>query len=161
MKRWLAVLMISFVAAIAPQSPALATAGFHDVTLTMEGPNALITFRETGLDPGQNYAYLPSGGFTETFQCYRDNSFTPTRRTQTLSGSAGEDPRVYTANERGVVRGFVYLWASGPWPEFCPARQSEVPVYVCFYPSDLLNFAKWDVYWFPDTSSICGPIEPD
>jgi hypothetical protein len=161
-KRTLLVGALSVLIVIATQAPAFAASGFHDVTAATEGPDLLVTFRETGLQPGQNYAYIAAGTYTETFVCYRDRTFTPTHKSATISGAAGQDPRVYTANDRGVVRGFVSLWPYGPWPRFCPAHQSEVPVSVCYQPTDLVDFADpFDVYWFPDGTSVCGPIEPD
>lgn len=162
MKRVVFVVTLCLGIVAAMQAPAFAASTFHQVSGVMDGPNLLVTFKETGLQPGQNYAYIAAGTYTETFVCYRDRTFTPTHKTAILSGAAGQDPRVYTANDRGVVRGAVSLWPYGPWPRFCPAHQSEVPVYVCYQPTDLVDFADpFDVYWFPDETTICGPIEPD
>jgi hypothetical protein len=89
-------------------------------------------------------------------------TFSPTHKTTDVTGQADPDPRAYAGNDAGKVHGFVYLWPSFPFPDFCPARQSVVPVYVCYQPSDLVNFVEpFDVYWFPDGTSVCGAIEPD
>ena len=62
----------------------------------------------------------------------------------------------------GKVTGFVYLWPNFPFPDFCPAHQSVVPVHICYQPTDLVDFVEpFDVYWFPEGTTVCGPIEPD
>jgi hypothetical protein len=153
---------VSLVAVVVTQAPAFAAAQFQDVTAETQGPALLISFTESGLASGQNYAYTAAGSYTETFQCYRNRTFTPTHRTTTVSGQADPDPRAYTANGSGVVTGFVYLWPNFPFPDFCPARQSVVPVHICYQPTDLVQFVEpFDVYWFPDGTTVCGPIEPD
>jgi hypothetical protein len=162
MKRVVFVVTLCLGIVVATQAPALAAATFHDVTAVTQGPTLFITFTESGLQPGQNYAYTAAGTFTETFRCYRDRTFTPTHRTTTVSGQADPDPRAYTADASGTVEGFVYLWPTFPFPDFCPARQSVVPVYVCYQPRDLVDFVEpFDVYWFPEGTNVCGPIEPD
>lgn len=162
MRRAVLLAATSLVIVALTQAPAFAAAEFRDVSAVTEGPALLISFRETGLEPGQNYAYTAAGTYTETFQCYRNRTFTPTHKTATVSGPADPDPRAYTANARGVVAGFVYLWPNFPFPDFCPARQSEVPVFVCYQPGDLVDFVDpFDVYWFPEGTNVCGAIEPD
>jgi hypothetical protein len=161
-RRALVLVAVSLCTVAITQAPAFATADFQDVSAVTQGPSLLITFTETGLVAGQNYAYTAAGSYTETFQCYRDRTFTPTHKITTVSGQADPDPRVYTADETGAVTGFVYLWPNFPFPDFCPARQSEVPVHICYQPRDLVQFVEpFDVYWFAAGTTVCGAIEPD
>jgi hypothetical protein len=67
---------------VAVQAPAFAAAQFRDVTAETQGPALLITFTESGLQSGKNYAYTAAGTYTETFQCYREYTFTPTNKTR-------------------------------------------------------------------------------
>lgn len=163
MRRALVVGVLSLLTVVVMQAPAFAAAQFSDVTAATQGPALLITFTESGLQPGQNYAYTAAGTYQETFQCYRDRTFTPTHKTRIVSGQADPDPRAYTADGTGTVTdGFVYLWPNFPFPDFCPAHQSVVPVYICYQPTDLVDFVEpFDVYWFPDGTTVCGAIEPD
>jgi hypothetical protein len=153
---------LSLLTLAVSQAPALAAGAFSGVTASTDGQALMISFTESGLTPGQNYAYTAAGTFSETFQCYRDRTFTPTHRTKIVTGDADPDPRAYTANANGTVKGFTELWPTFPFPRFCPARQSEVPVHICYGPTDLVDFVEpFDVYWFPDGTQICGAIEPD
>ena len=160
--RWVAAPVAMMLALLLPK-PAFAAGTFRRVHAEAQGPSLFVTFTESGLQPGQNYAYLVSGTATETFQCYRSRTFTPTHKTLTLGPDAGdEDPRGYTANANGVVHGFTYLYTGFTWPDFCPAHQEVVPVFACFMPRDLVQFIDpFDVYWFPEDARYCGPIEPD
>jgi hypothetical protein len=157
MKRALIVLGMAVLAVAATQAAAFASAGFHSVTAQTSGQALMISFTESGLQAGQNYAYSASGTYAETFQCYKDRTFTPTHRTTVVTGDADPDPRAYTANANGRVSGFVNLWPNFPPPDFCPPRQSSVAVHICYQPRDLVDF----VYYFPDGTTICGDIEPD
>lgn len=162
MRRVLVIVAMCLGTVAATQAPAAAAASFHDVAAVTEGPALLISFTESGLQPGQNYAYSAGGSYSETFQCYRDRTFTPTHRTTIVSGQADPDPRAYTADAAGDVDGFVLLWPNFPFPDFCPARQSVVPVHICYQPTDVVDFVEpFDVYWFPDGTTVCGDIEPD
>jgi hypothetical protein len=80
----------------------------------------MITFTETGLVAGQNYAHTAAGSYTETFQCYRDRTFTPTHKIRTVSGEADPDPRAYTADETGTVSGVRLSLAQLPVPGSLP-----------------------------------------
>jgi hypothetical protein len=161
-RRALLVGVLSLLTVAVMHAPAFAAAQFSDVTAETQGPALLITFTESGLQSGQNYAYTAAGTYTETFQCYRDRTFTPTNKTRIVSAQADPDPRAYTADETGKVTGFVYLWPNFPFPDFCPAHQSVVPVHICYQPTDLVDFVEpFDVYWFPEGTTVCGPIEPD
>jgi len=154
-----AVLSVWLTAAAAQAAPARA---FVRVGASTAGDSLFISFVERGLDAGQNYAYSGSGTLRETFRCFRSASFTPTHRTKTVAGSASPDPRAYTANANGVVRGFIYLDSTIAWPDFCGPRQETVPVHVCYWPEDLVDIVQpFDVYYFPDGTRICGAIEPD
>jgi len=162
MKRAFVIMGLCLLSLAVMQAPALAAGAFSDVTATTSGPTLSISFTESGLTPGQNYAYTAAGTFSETFRCYRDRTFTPTHRAKIVTGQADPDPRAYTADANGTVRGFTLLWPTFPFPQFCPARQSEVPVHICYRPADLVDFVEpFDVYWFPDGTKICGAIEPD
>jgi hypothetical protein len=145
------------------QVPASAAPVFRRVRATTSGPALLIRFKEAGLQPGQNYAYTGNGAVSETFQCYRDRTFTPTKRTVTISDGVSPDPRSYVADADGIIRGFIYLWPGIAYPDFCHGNQSTVAVGVCYRPSDVVDFSveNFDVYWFADGTEICGPIEPD
>ena len=162
MRRSLIVVGIAVLAVAAAQAPAFASVGFSDVTAETAGPTLVISFTESGLQPGQNYAYTAAGTYAETFVCYRDRTFTPTHRIKVVTGEADPDPRTYTANANGVVEGFVNLWPNFPFPDFCPPHQSEVPVHICYQPRDLVDFVEpFDVYYFAEGTTICGAIEPD
>ena len=162
MKRALIVLGMAVLAVAATQAAAFASVGFHNVTAQTSGQALMISFTESGLQPGQNYAYSAAGTYAETFQCYKDRTFTPTHRTTVVTGDADPDPRAYTANANGRVTGFVNLWPNFPPPDFCPPRQSSVAVHICYSPRDLVDFVEpFDVYYFPDGTTICGDIEPD
>ena len=80
-----------------------------------------------------------------------------------VDGGVLPDPRAYTANANGVVRGFIYLWPDVAWPvDRCHGGLEAVPVGVCYQPSDLVDFVvPFEVFWFPDGTNVCGPIEPD
>lgn len=135
---------------------------FAKVKASTAGDGLFVKFVEVGLDPGQNYAYTGSGSAQETFQCYRSSSFTPTHRKRTFDGGTSPDPRAYQANDKGVVRGFIYLYPDISWPDFCTKHQETVPVHVCFEPYDLVDFVQpFDVYYWPNPTKICGAIEPD
>lgn len=123
MKRALIVLGMAVLAVAVTQAAALASVGFHNVTAQTSGQALMISFTESGLQAGQNYAYTESGTYAETFQCYKDRTFTPTHRTTVVTGDADPDPRAYTANANGRVSGFVNLWPNFPPPDFCPPRQ--------------------------------------
>ena len=163
MRRAIAVTCLAVITLAMTEMPALAAPVFRRVVPTTEGPSLLITFKEAGLQPGQNYAYTGAGAVSETFQCYRDRTFTPTRRTATISGAVSPDPRSYVADANGIVRGFIYLWPDITYPDLCHGRQSTVAVGVCYRPSDIVDFSveNFDVYWFAEGTEICGPIEPD
>lgn len=145
------------------QVPASAAPVFRRVRATASGPTLLIRFKEAGLQPGQNYAYTGDGAVSETFQCYRDRTFTPTKRTVTINDGVIPDPRSYVANANGIVRGFIYLWPDIAYPDLCHGRLSTVAVGVCYRPRDIVDFSieNFDVYWFADGTEICGAIEPD
>lgn len=144
------------------QSPAMASASFGEVLATTAGQSLLINFEEQGLQPGQNYAYTGSGTVRLTFQCYRTKSFTPVDHKKRVTGGVSPDPRAYTANHEGVVAGFIYFWPDVAWPDFCRRGQESVPIRVCYWPEDIVDFVQpFDVYWFPDGTKICGPVEPD
>ncbi len=135
---------------------------FRRVQAVTAGDSLLVTFVERGLDPGQNYAYTGSGTVRETFQCYRSSTFTPLPKTKTIGADAAPDPRAYTADTDGRVKGFIYLNPGIVWPSFCGPRQEVVPVHVCYMPSDLLDFVQpFDVYYFAEGTEVCGAIEPD
>ena len=93
MRRATAITCLAVITLAMTEMPALAAPVFRRVLPTAEGPSLLITFKEAGLQPGQNYAYTGDGAVSETFQCYRDRTFTPTRRTATISGAVSPDPR--------------------------------------------------------------------
>jgi hypothetical protein len=153
--------MISIVLAV-PASAGTDVRSFTRVKASTAGDSLFISFVEHGAQPGQNYAYTGSGTVRETFQCYRSRSFTPLPKKKVVEGSTSPDPRAYTANANGVVRGFIYLYPDIAWPDFCGARQEVVPVHVCYAPYDLVDFVEpFDVYFFPDGTKVCGPIEPD
>jgi hypothetical protein len=162
MKRAFVIMGLCLLTLAVTQEPALAAGAFSGVAAATSGPTLLISFTESGLEPGQNFAYTAAGTFRETFQCYRDRTFTPTHRTKIVTGDADPAPRAYTADANGTVEGFTLLWPTFPFPRFCPARQSEVPVHICYRPTDLVDLVEpFDVYWFPDGTRICGAIEPD
>jgi hypothetical protein len=154
----LAVLTLGLI-----QVPASAAPVFRRVVSKTSGPALLIRFKEAGLQPGQNYAYTGDAAVSETFQCYRDRTFTPTKRTVTIDDGVLPDPRSYVADADGVVRGFIYLWPDIAYPDLCHGRLSTVAVGVCYRPRDVVDFSieGFDVYWFADGTEICGPIEPD
>jgi len=162
MRRSLIVVGIAALAVAALQAPAFASVGFSDVTAQTNGPTLMISFTESGLQAGQNYAYTAAGTYAETFVCYRDRTFTPTHRSKVVRGDADPTPSAYTANSNGRVHGYVNLWPNFPFPEFCPPRQSEVPVFICYQPTNLVDFVEpFDVYYFSQGTTICGAIEPD
>ena len=162
MRRASIVAGLALLAIFVTQAPAFAAASFSNVTAATSGPGLMISFTESGLQPGQHYAYTAGGTYAETFRCYRDRTFTPTHRTTVVTGDADPDPRAYTADGTGVVQGFANLWANFPFPKFCPPHQSVVPVHICFQPRDLVDFVEpFDVYDFPAGTTICGAIEPD
>ena len=163
MRRAIAVTCLAVLTLAMTGMPASAAPVFRRVVPTAEGPSLLITFKEAGLQPGQNYAYTGAGAVSETFQCYRDRTFTPTKRTVTIAGAVSPDPRSYVANADGIVRGFIYMWPGIAYPDLCHGRQSTVAVGVCYRPSDIVDLSveNFDVYWFAEGTEICGPIEPD
>ena len=162
MRRVTIVIGMAVLTVAATQAAASASVGFSNVTAETSGQALMISFTESGLQAGQNYAYTASGTYAETFQCYRDKTFTPTHRTTVVTGDADPDPRAYTANANGRVRGFVNLWPNFPPPAFCPRHQSSVAVHICYEPRDLVDFVEpFDVYYFPDGTTICGDVEPD
>ena len=164
MRRAIIVISLAVLTFGLVQVPASAAPGFQNVVATTSGPALLITFTEAGLQPGQNYAYTGDGTVSETFQCYRTRSFTPTPRTKTITAGVLPDPRSYVANANGVVNGFIYLNPDIAYPQFCGRRGlSVVAVGVCYRPRDLVDFSveNFDVYWFADGTEICGAIEPD
>jgi hypothetical protein len=141
-----------------------ATAHFTKVAAATAGPELEINFVERGLQPGQNYAYTGSSSGSETFQCYKSRTFTPTHKKITVEASSEADPRAYQANAEGVVRGFIFedLISQIPTTFHCGARSELIPIHVCYSPYDLVQFAEpFDVYYFPDATQVCGPIEPD
>jgi hypothetical protein len=141
-----------------------ATAHFVRVTPSTAGPELQIDFVERGLQAGQNYAYFGAASGSETFQCYRTRTFTPMHKTITVDGTSESDSRVYQADAAGVVRGFIFesLITQIPTNFTCGARNELVPIHVCYSPYDLVQFAQpFDVYYFPDGTQVCGPIEPD
>jgi hypothetical protein len=141
-----------------------ATAHFARVVATTSGPELEVDFVERGLGPGQNYAYFGSSSGSETYQCYKSRTFTPLPKTITVPGSTESDSRAYQANAQGVVKGFIFedLITQIPSTFHCGNRNELVPIHVCYLPYDLIQFAEpSDVYYFPDGTRACGPIEPD
>ena len=163
MRRAIVVISLAVLTLGLMQVPASAAPGFTSVVATTSGPALMITFTEGGLQPGQNYAYTGDGTVSETFQCYRTRTFTPTPRTKTITGGVLPDPRSYVANANGVVNGYINLWPDIAYPKFCGRGMSVVAVGVCHRPRDIVDFsvANFDVYWFADGTEICGAIEPD
>ncbi len=140
------------------------TAHFTRVVATVAGLYLEIDFVERGLEPGQNYAYFGYSTGRETYRCYRTRTFTPLRKTITVEGTTESDSRAYRANGSGVVRGFIFesLITQIPTTFHCGTRNELVPIHVCYFPYDLVQFVQpFDVYYFPDGTEVCGPIEPD
>jgi hypothetical protein len=155
-------MLVGLVAGALPAQAA--TPHFVRVVPSAAGPELQIDFVERGLQPGQNYAYFGASSGSETFQCYRSRTFTPMRKTITVDGTSESDSRVYQADAAGVVRGFIFetLITQIPTNFTCGARNELVPIHVCYSPYDLVQFAQpFDVYYFPDGTQVCGPIEPD
>jgi hypothetical protein len=160
--RWFGLVVSMLMVFAVPARASTVAQAFTKVKASTAGDSLYISFIERGLQPGQNYAYTGSGNVRETFQCYRSRTFTPLPRKKVVGASAVPDPRAYQANPNGVVRGFIYLNPGIAWPDFCKAGQEVVPVHVCYMPYDLVDFVEpFDVYYFPEGTKVCGPIEPD
>ena len=160
--RWFGLIATMSIVLAVPAHAGTVAQSFTKVKASTSGDGLIISFVERGLQPGQNYAYTGSGTVRETFQCYRSQSFTPVPRKKSVTGQALPDPRAYQANPNGVVRGFIYLYPDIAWPDFCRRGQDVVPIHVCYAPYDLVDFVEpFDVFYFPDGTKVCGPIEPD
>jgi hypothetical protein len=142
--------------------PGTATAStFLSATAATEGDGLRIDFVEKGLQPGQNYDYVGfSSSATETFQCYHSRTFTPTGRTfSVMTTNFYPDVRIYKANKRGIVRGFVYVYPVLPPFHGCGKGLETVPIAITLHNFSLVNGVTFDVI---DVSGIfSGAIEPD
>lgn len=141
--------------------PSLTASTFSSATAITEGAGLRIDFVERGLQPGQNYDYVGfSTSATETFQCYDSRTFTPTGRTfSVMTTNVYPDVRIYQANERGVVRGFVYVYPVLPPFHGCGKGLETVPIAITFQNFELVNGWTFDVIYVSGTFS--GSIEPD
>jgi hypothetical protein len=163
--RYLAAVGALALAAVLPSSAlASPTPHFTKVSAQNAGEELMINFTEAGLQPGQNYAYSGTAtSATESYRCYTDDTFLPRRKHFTKSAIAfSADPRGYTANTHGVVRGFYYIdLVTAPFTraEQCPKGQSAIPVHVSYTDFDVVNVNNSDYREVPGT--VSGPIEPD
>lgn len=69
------------------------------------------------------------------------------------------DVRVYQANARGVVRGFVYVYAVLPPFHGCGNGLATVPIAVSFEDFSLVNGVTFD--YLNVSATFSGSIEPD
>jgi hypothetical protein len=134
---------------------------FISATAQTSGESLEINFVERGLQPGQNYDYVPSSSSaTETFQCYKSRTFTPTHRIITVTtANVSPDVRIYQANSRGVVRGFVFVNPVLPPFHGCGARLETVPIHISYQNFSLVNGVTFD--YLDVTGTFSGAIEPD
>jgi hypothetical protein len=154
--------LVLIVAATVGFLPGSADASvFLSASAQTAGDELQITFVERGLTPGQNYDYIgSSSSATETFQCYRTRTFTPTHRKITVTTTNfSPDVRIYAANARGVVRGFVFVSPVLPPFHGCGARLETVPIHITYHDFSLVNGVTFDYLQVSGTFS--GAIEPD
>ena len=163
--RSLAAIGAVALAAVAP-APALATPQPHftKVTANTAGEELMINFTEAGLQPGQNYAYSgTAGSAVERYRCYTNDTFLPKRKHFAKAAIAfSADPRGYTANSNGVVRGLYYIDLVTPpftKAERCPKGQSAIPVHVSYTGYDVVNLNTAD--YREVSATVSGAIEPD
>ena len=143
--------------AASPPAPKLTSVTAHTAGSELE-----IDFVERNLVPGQNYAYVGSSPKAiETFQCYRSSTFTPQPHTYKLSTTVTvPDPRGYTANANGVVKGFVFVDAGIVGRRECKGPdQEDVPIHVTFVDYQLVDL--FTTSYVQVQGRISGPIEPD
>ena len=153
--------IISLTLAFALMADSAWASSFTKVSAHTSGDELEINFAEHGLEPGQNYGYTGSAGsVTETLQCYRTRTFTPTPRTiQVSTQNTSPDVRSYRANDDGVVRGFIFVYPILPSFRGCGARLETVPIFISFTDYQLVNIVTFD---YVDVSgTVSGPIEPD
>ena len=140
-----------------------AAAHFTSVSAQTAGPDLEIDFVERGLTPGQNYAYVGSSTkVTETFQCYRSDTFTPlAHKFRITSFTTTPDVRGYTANANGVVRGFVFVEGvvTVPARECSGANREAVLIHVTYTNFDLADI--FTTSYVAVTGRFSGPVEPD
>jgi hypothetical protein len=160
MRRIVVLLAATVVFGVFPVAANAST--FTSVSANTVGDALEIDFVETGLQPGQNYAYTGSAvSVAETFQCYRSDTFTPLPRTFTVTSTTTlPDVRSYTADASGTVDGFIFLAPVLPPYKGCPGRKQEaVPIFVSYTNPELVNIVTFDVVDL--TGTFSGPIEPD
>jgi hypothetical protein len=156
------VLIPLLAVTLAMSFPGAANASeFLSATAGAAGGSLQIDFVERGLQPGQNYDYIGSStSATEVFQCYHPRTFTPTHRTISVTTTNFyPDVRIYQANARGIVRGFVFVYPILPPFQDCGNRLETVPVHITFRGFSLVNGVTFD--YVQVTGKFSGPIEPD
>ena len=120
-----APLLVGSAGAASPPAPKLTSVTAHTAGSELE-----IDFVERNLVPGQNYAYVGSSPKAiETFHTYKLST------TVTVP-----DPRGYTANANGVVKGFVFVDAGIVGRRECKGPdQEDVPIHVTFVDYQLVD----------------------
>lgn len=129
------------------------------ISAHIEAPDLAVHLTQHGLTPGQNYGFYITGSDYVTFYCYRDKTFTPTRRSRVVLAPYNAVINL-VAQADGSVSGSTVVSPSAVYPtDLCLPKQTVVAVSVTYNGVTVQNIVTGE---YADLAGPwTSPIEPD